>query len=290
LVFGRTAANVCVVDGLEQAKRFGPVPVQFSLSGAVSEPAGESVEETDDGTQVLSIPPMPAGDDNGSIAVDGLLDDWQDVPVREIRAGDDVLAQLRGAHTDTHFLLGISVQDETPMVNSFADWRSAFRTGDAIDLYMGPAGEDADTPVKEQTRLLLVPTADGAAVIRYRPSVPGVNAEDRVPFTSPIGTTYIDEVTMVEDAQVAFRKTADGYICEASLPLALFGLTSLEAGRTVAGDIGVIFSDGGGQQSQARNYLFNHTWTITSDLFSEAMLKPETWGTFVFEHAREHEQ
>ncbi len=288
LVFGRTAANVCVVEGLEQAKRFGPVPVHFSLSGEVSEPAGESVEETPDNTRVLSIPPMPAGDDS-SIVVDGSLEDWQDVPVRPIRAGDKeaTLAVLALRHTDTHLLLGISVHDETPMVNSFADWRSAFRTGDAIDIYMGPAGDAPDTPVKEQTRLLLVPTADGAAVIRYRPSVPGVNAEDRVPFTSPIGTTYIDEVTMIDDADVVFRKTENGYACEASLPLALFGIASLDTGRTVAGDIGVIFSDGGGQQSQARNYLFNHTWTITSDLFSEAMLKPETWGEFVFEPGEE---
>lgn len=288
LVFGRTAANVCTVEGLERAKRFGPVPVQFSLSSQEGTLAGGGVEEAS-AVQTLSIPFLP-GEVGDPITIDGSLDDWPEVPVRAIHAGDQELAQVRVAHRGTHLLLGISVRDETPMVNSFADWRSAFRTGDAIDLYMGPAGEDADTPVKELTRVLLVPTDEGAAVIRYRPVVAGTAATDRVPFTSPIGTTYMDEVTLLEKSEVVFRKTEGGYACEASLPLALFGLAFLETGRIVAGDIGVIFSDGGGQQTQARNYLFNRTWTITADLYSEAMLKPDTWGKFVFQQGNHHGQ
>jgi len=277
LVFGRTAANVVVVEGLEQARRFGPVPVRFSLAEQDEETADEAADAV-----TLFIPRLPADGDN-QIVVDGSLDDWHDAPVRPISADGEALAMLALAHTETHLLIGISVRDETPMVNSFPDWRSAFRTGDAIDIYMGPSGDADQSPVSEHIRVLLVPAPDGPVAIRYRPVVPGTKAEDRVPFTSPIGTTYIDEVTMIDDVEIAFRKTEDGYVCEASLPLAVFGISSLEKGQTVAGDIGVIFSDGGGQQTQARNYLFNRTWTITADLYSEAMLKPDTWGKFVFQ-------
>lgn len=275
VIFGRTEVNVCVVAGLEQAKRFGPIPVQFGATNPVT-----NVQKTA-GVDPLVVPRLPA-DGAGAITVDGSLDDWRDAPVRTIQAGDNVLARMRVAHTGTRLLLGIAVQDDTPLVNGFADWRSAFRTGDSIDVSMGPAGERSTTPVAGDVRVMLVPVDGGAAVVLYRPVVPGTEPDKRVPFTSPIGTTYVDEVTLVEQCDVVFKKTADGYVCEASLPLSLFGV-SPQAGLTVAGDIGVLSSDGGGQQTVARNYLFNRTWTMTADLGAEAMLKPNTWGVIVFE-------
>ena len=47
--------------------------------------------------------------------------------------------------------------------------------------------------------------------------------------------------------------------------------------------MGVLSSDGGGQQTVARNYLFNDRWTMTADLAAEAMLKSGTWGRIVLE-------
>ena len=279
VVFGRTAANVCVVEGLEQARRFGPVPVRFAPSGrpADSQPAGGG--ET--AAAPVVIPRLPAAGE-GAIAVDGSLADWRDVPARTIHAGDEELARVQVAHTGTRLLLAVSVRDETPLLNGFSDWRSAFRTGDGIDVYMGPAGERPDTPVEGDVRVLLVPTEGAAAVVRYRPVVPGTDPDKRVPFTSPIGTTIIDELKISRNLDVVFQKTDDGYVCEASLPLSLFGV-SPEAGTSVAGDIGVLSSDGGGQQTLARHYLFNRIWTITADLRSEAMLQPGTWGRLAFE-------
>lgn len=276
VVFGRTEANVCVVEGLEQARRFGPVPVRFVPS---DQRAGSS--QAADVQTALAIPSLPA-DGEGAIAIDGALDDWRDVPARTIQAGDKELARIQVAHTGTNLLLAVSVHDETPLMNGFADLRSAFRNGDGVDLYMGPAGARPDTPVAGDVRVLLIPKPDAAAVIIYRPVVPGTEPDKRVPFTSPIGTTCIDTVTQLKNANVVFKKTDEGYVCEASLPLSVFGVAP-EAANTVAGDIGVLSSDGGGQQTMARHYLFNRIWTITSDLRSEAMLQPGTWGRLVFE-------
>jgi len=276
VVFGRTAANVCVVEGLELARRFGPIPVRFMPSDRSADS-----QQTADATAAavpLIITRTPALG-KGAIIVDGSLDDWADVPARKIMAGENELASVRVVYTGSNLLLAVSVRDETPMVNGFTDWRSAFRSGDAIDLYMGQAGARADATVEGDVRMLIVPSENGAVVVRYRPVVSGIEPEKRVPFTSPIGTTYIDEVKMTRKLDVVFKKTGDGYICEAALPWSLLGIEP-EDGKTVAGDIGVLTSDGGGQQTMARNYLFNRTWTITSDLRSEAMLQPSTWGKF----------
>jgi hypothetical protein len=281
IVFGRTAANVCVVEGLERAKRFGPVTVRFDPSAPAAGPP-----------PVAAVPPRQAGKaeplrvprlaTDVTITIDGDLGDWPEGAERPIAAGAKRLAGVRLANDGTKLLVGVTVADETPLVNGLSDWRSAFRTGDAIDLCLGPAGDRGEDPAEGDIRILLVPDADRGMAIRYAPVVPGAPAERRVAFTSPVGTATLDEVELLDGPRVVFKKTATGYVCEASLPLESFGIVP-EPGQTFAGDVGVLSSDGGGQQTVARNYLFNSTWTITADLPSEAMLKPATWGQIVFD-------
>jgi hypothetical protein len=282
IVFGRTAANVCVVEGLERAKRFGPLSVQFDPSAPAGQPQREAAAEA----EPLRAPRLA---DGGTIAIDGDLADWPDRAERPIMAGDKTLAGVRLAHDGTRLLVAVTVRDETPLVNGLADWQAAFRTGDAIDLCLGPAGDRGEDPAAGDVRILLVPEAArlvpegvGGLVIRYRPVVPDAPADGRVPFTSPVGTTTIDAVDRPAGAAVAFRKTGDGYACEAALPFEILGIDP-EAGPTFAGDFGVLSSDGGGQQTVARNYLFNDRWTMTADLAAEAMLKPGTWGRIILE-------
>jgi hypothetical protein len=274
IVFGRTAANVCVVEGLERAKRFGPLSVQFDPSAPAAEPQRVAA--------VAAPLRAPRLADGGTIAIDGDLADWPDHPERPIMAGDTKLAGVRLAHDGTRLLVAVTVRDETPLVNGLADWQAAFRTGDAIDLCLGPAGDRGEDPAAGDMRVLLVPEGDGGLVVRYRPVVPDAPADGRVPFTSPIGTTTIDAVDRPAGAAVAFRKTGEGYACEAALPFEILGIDP-EAGLAFAGDIGVLSSDGGGQQTVARNYLFNDRWTMTADLAAEAMLKPGTWGRIELE-------
>ncbi len=291
VLFGRTAANVCRVEGLADARRFGPVPVSFDPAAAA--PAGvaaaagaarvAAAERRPDAAPPLRIPRLAAD----AIRIDGDLGDWPAGPQRTIRAGEKSLALVRLACAGDNLLVGVRVRDETPLVNGLADWRSAFRTGDAVDLYFGPARDAAAKPVSSEPvagdlRILLVPAAAGPLAIRYRPVVPGADGGKRVPFESPGGTTAFDEVEKLPQAEVVFTKTAGGYVCEAAIPLEAASLAA-EPGKTYAGDVGVLSSDGGGQQTVARNYLFNRTWTMTADLCSEAMLQPDTWGTVVFE-------
>jgi hypothetical protein len=275
IVFGRTAANVCVVEGLERAKRFGPVTVRFDPSAPAGGPSPEAVA----GAEPL---PVSRLSNEQTIKIDGDLDDWPRVAERSILAGEKRLAGVRLAHDGMRLLVGLTVRDETPLVNGLGDWRSAFRTGDAIDLCLGPAGDRGEQPIAGDVRILLVPDAGSGTAIRYRPVVADTPEEQRVAFTSPGGTTTMDEVDRPDGLRVAFAKTAGGYVCEASLPLESLGIDP-EPGQAFAGDVGVLSSDGGGQQTVARNYLFNQTWTMTADLASEAMLKPGSWGRIVFE-------
>jgi hypothetical protein len=256
--------------------------VQFDPSAPAGQPQREAAAEA----EPLRAPRLA---DGGTIAIDGDLADWPDRAERPIMAGDKTLAGVRLAHDGTRLLVAVTVRDETPLVNGLADWQAAFRTGDAIDLCLGPAGDRGEDPAAGDVRILLVPEAArlvpegvGGLVIRYRPVVPDAPADGRVPFTSPVGTTTIDAVDRPAGAAVAFRKTGDGYACEAALPFEILGIDP-EAGPTFAGDFGVLSSDGGGQQTVARNYLFNDRWTMTADLAAEAMLKPGTWGRIILE-------
>ena len=55
------------------------------------------------------------------------------------------------------------------------------------------------------------------------------------------------------------------------------------AGQTLAGDVGILFSDPGGTRTVLRSYWSNQDTGITADVPSEARLQPANWGLLQFE-------
>jgi hypothetical protein len=92
----------------------------------------------------------------------------------------------------------------------------------------------------------------------------------------------MDRVERITDARVAVTRTANGYDLEAAIPLTSLGFTFPE-GRTISGDVGVLFSDDTGTKCLLRRYWSNRNTNVAADLPSETRLQPQEWGPVVVE-------
>jgi hypothetical protein len=92
----------------------------------------------------------------------------------------------------------------------------------------------------------------------------------------------MDRVERLADATVAVTRRPDGYDLEAAIPLAALRV-AFPVGRTISGDVGVLFSDETGSKCLLRRYWSNRDTNMASDLPSETRLQPAEWGPVVVE-------
>lgn len=152
-----------------------------------------------------------------------------------------------------------------------------FKTGGALDIMIGTdktAKPDRPDPVQGDVRLLVTMINDKPYALVYHAVVPGT--KDKVPFSSPWRTIYMDKVENVSSqVQLAGK---DG-LYELSIPLTAVGLKP-EGGMVIKGDVGVL--RGNGFQTSQRAYWNNKATGITADVPSEAQLTPALWGRWEF--------
>ncbi|WAC19502.1 hypothetical protein OVA24_19950 [Luteolibacter sp. SL250] len=162
-----------------------------------------------------------------------------------------------------------------PLKNSGETPMAPFKTGDALDLMLGPGG-DRKKPVAGDMRLLVTLVDGKPLALLYRAVVPGTKDADKVPFSSPWRTITFDKV---EDVSSLIEFSGSGGNYEVSIPLASLGFKP-SLGAKIRGDIGVLRGTGG--ETTARVYWSNKATGIVSDVPDEAMLNPALWGTFEF--------
>jgi hypothetical protein len=170
------------------------------------------------------------------------------------------------------------VQDDTPMINHGKDVKTLFKTGDALEFELRTA-PDNNTPqvIPGDIRLLFSIFHDVPIAVLYRYKVPGT--VQPLAFSSPVGTTRIDQVEVLNDAKMNIVRSAGSYTVTASIPLADLGLAP-QAGKTYRGDFGVVYSDKTGNIDDLRMYWANPINGMVNDLFSEAQIQPGNWGVF----------
>ena len=110
------------------------------------------------------------------------------------------------------------VTDDSPMLNGGNDVRTLFKTGDAIEfeLRTQPNRDDKEV-IPGDLRLLVSVFEKKPVAVLYRYRVPGTTQP--VPFTSPVGTTLIDQVEVLHDAQIAIDRSPAGYSVRVAVPL-----------------------------------------------------------------------
>ncbi len=165
---------------------------------------------------------------------------------------------------------------EQPLKNSGEMPLAPFKTGDALDLMIGPSG-DRKNPVAGDMRLLVTLVNKKPLALLYRAVVPGTKQADKVPFSSPWRTIHFDKVEDVS-SQIEFSGGEGNY--EISIPLAAIGIKPT-AGSKIRGDIGIL--RGKDNETTARVYWSNKATGIVSDVPDEAMLNPKLWGTLEFQ-------
>jgi hypothetical protein len=174
-----------------------------------------------------------------------------------------------------------SVMDDTPMINGGNDVRTLFKTGDAIEFELRTRPNNDDRQVIEGDLRLLVSVFEKKPVaVLYRYKVPGT--KQPVEFTSPVGTTRIDQVEVLADAQIAIDRSPAGYSVRAAIPLAALHFAPA-AGKTYRGDIGIVYSDKTGAIDELRMCWANPVNGMVNDLSTEARITPATWGRFTIE-------
>jgi hypothetical protein len=159
--------------------------------------------------------------------------------------------------------------------------RTLFKTGDAIEFELRTQPDKDDKEVIPGDLRLLVSVFEKKPVaVLYRYSVPGTTQP--VPFTSPVGTTQIDRVDVLDDAQIAIDRSPTGYSVRLAVPLKDLHF-SPAVGKSYRGDIGVVYSDKTGNIDELRMYWANSVTGMVNDLFTEAKIVPAIWGRFTVE-------
>ena len=236
------------------------------------------------------------------IKVDADLGDWEGVAATPLVGEDQAKihgiahnAWFRMAYDDANLYLAYEVRGLGPLKNSGNQWDKLFKTGAAVDLFLG-VEPDAD-PARKQAaagdlRLLMTVASTHASrvtrreptpvAVLYRPVAPHAKPHERWEVVSPVWKLSFDLVKIVDTVKLATSGGGDRYVVEAAVPLGVLGLSP--PGGTGGSpvrlklDWGVLATDEGGSVVLGRHCWANKATSVLSDAPSEAALHPDLWG------------
>ncbi|HEY3378051.1 MAG TPA: hypothetical protein VGL77_11220 [Armatimonadota bacterium] len=267
---GADSYHVLRITGLENAKRFTGTLV---LTPADVQQAAASRQAVASAPAPAPKPVVRTGWMSKPPVIDGDLSGWDMASGVALAAEHNRSAEVALARDADTLYLAYRVHGAT-LVNKGADWRTLFITGDCADLVLstGKALEKSHfAPMEGDTRLLFSLYNGVPIAVRYRPVVPGTTNGIRLMAAT------LDQIVRLTTAQVAVKRSGDGYTLEAAVPLAELGIAPGPP-TDLRGDVGVIFADQTGANRALRLYYYNHNTKIVDDLTTEATLQPGEWG------------
>ncbi len=278
LVIGSTDARVLEVTGLDSIRRFNGsfvyTPQQFTLAQTAAQEklARESVAST---AQIIRTSPPPV--------IDGKASEWPELLDNKSPDALSISESARKAFgrvalrwDDQNLYMAWRVIGPQKPRNVGQDWHLLFKTGDAVDLMIGP---DSSPKGIGNSRLLIAFPGGKPVVVLNQKVAPDAPKSEAFGFGSPWRTITFDRVVKTDAVTVATGSLNDGHLVEASIPWATLGLTP-KAGLKLKGDAGLLFSDSSGTQTVSRQYWSNKATGLVSDIPGEADLTPALWGTF----------
>jgi hypothetical protein len=215
---------------------------------------------------------------SGAVKIDGDLGEFARAPAATMVLREMAQGTARLMADSENLYVAWEVEDDSPWKNAGGDNSALFKTGDTVDLWLGPS-RGKRQPGTKDIRVLFAPNGPRAVVVAYRPKVE--KDAKRVPFRSPSGEVWMDRVEVLSDVTVAVKTGEHGYRLEAAIPRSQLGL---EPGAERIGlDLSINFSDPAGQRNVARIHWGRNGAAIVYDLPSEARFEPETWGEGILE-------
>ncbi|MFA6294026.1 MAG: hypothetical protein WC637_19715, partial [Victivallales bacterium] len=282
LTIGGTDARVLEVKGLDTIKRFAGnftyTPAQYAdAQKLLQEKASQSGQ-----AKVYQIAKAKA-----PVAIDGKVAKWSDLmddgkSLLEIQESKQKrYGRVQASYDADNLYLAYRVfAPRTQMKNVGQDFRLLFKSGDVVDLMIGPEPQKA----KGEGNLRLIMTfKDGKPVaILNQKFAPGAAKAEGFGFASPARTIPFDRVVMAPDAKFASSGVNGGYFVEAAIPWTRLGIVP-KSGLKLKADFGVLFADDGGTMTVARHYWSNKETNLVNDIPGEGDLAPERWGLITLE-------
>jgi len=192
------------------------------------------------------------------------------------------LVVVRASHDGTLLHLDYEVEDASPWVNHGKDWQALFKTGDGIDLQLGPAADPhRGEPVPGDLRLFIAPMGEENVAVLYRHRAPDAPAGEAVNFQSPWRSAKVDSVRRLDSVKIDVTREGTRYRVKASISL-LELCPDPAAGLKMRGDFGVIYGDAAGTVNLFRNYWSNPATGLVNDVPGEILLTPALWGDIDF--------
>jgi len=274
---GHTDYRIFRLDGLAQATRGGgalqvkPEQIVAAERALANQVARKSAKKEFTAAFASKAP-----------KIDGKDEDWTGATIQWDKSGQ-FLVGARVAYDATMLYLYYNVADNSPWVNSGKESTLLFKTGDSVDIQLGTdAGANGlrSQPVPGDLRVLIAPFENKNIAVLYRHRL---GAKDNpITFVCPWRSETVDSVKILEKARIAVLKENNRYHVEAAIPLADLGLNET-SGKTIKGDVGVIYGDPAGQINMLRSYWSNQNTGLVNDVPGEIMLSPNLWGTLTFQ-------
>ncbi|MCS6852841.1 MAG: hypothetical protein NZ700_16910 [Gemmataceae bacterium] len=279
LLGGANDLRVWEITGLETLRR-GEGTVTLSPAEVAQATSALAAR----GGSAATRPPLVVHRADKPWSIDGQADEvrWADAARLDAGAGRAIAAAL--AYDEQFLYAAFRVRDDSPFRNAGSDAALLFKTGDACELFLGAdpkAPSKRSRPDKGDVRLLFAMLGDKPVCVLYEPLSAAGQTAPRL-FGSPTGAERFDRVEVVAGARLAVQRDETAYVLEAAIPWSALRLKP-RSGLTLRGDLGVIFSNPGGNLNATRVNYFNKDTAITNDIPSEARLQPGNWGEVRFQ-------
>jgi len=254
---------------------FSPLLISFCRAEATA-PESATARPIYGLARATTIPPMD-GNINAMV--------WTKAEVAEIVTDSDepsFRGKVRALWDDQCLYVAFDVEDASPMRNSGSDPFLAFKTGDAVDIYIGTnpsADPSRKEPDKNDYRILLTYLGNTKPVAYlYHPT--GRSGEPKY-FVTPSGgwRTRMDEHVAVDGVKMALKRRPNnsGYVLEAAIPWSALGGFIPKPGLRLPFDLAITFSDSTGNANVAKTWWCGAS-QLTTDTATELRLNPNIWG------------
>ena len=277
LTIGGTDARVLKVSGLESIARFGGSITytgdEFVKAQEIARKNAALVAAPKIYTVARTGAPMPL--DGKPAAWPDLFDDSK--PVIDISENQGTrYARVDARYDDQNLYLAYRVfSNFNRLRNSGQEPRLLFKTGDLVDLMIGPSPQKG---LAGDTRLILSSLGGTPIAVLNQKLAPNAPPSEHFNFSSPWRTFPFDRVVVTPDVNLSVTPSGGGYFVEVTVPWSALGIAP-HAGLQLKADFGALFADDGGTITVARHYWSNKATGLVNDVPGEAELTPELWGT-----------
>ncbi|MDQ2732204.1 MAG: hypothetical protein M3Y56_11140, partial [Armatimonadota bacterium] len=282
LTIGGTDARVLEVTNLDTLRRLPPARFHYTpnmYATALKFSQAQIVRAN--APKVYNIARV-----TGPVTIDGKADEWPELSddrttLMDIQENPQQrYARVQARYDDQNLFLAYRVfAPANHLRNAGQDTRLLFKSGDAVDLMIGPEDQRS---AAGNLRILMTEAQGKPIAILNQKVDPAAPASQHYNFSAGWHAVAFDRVTPVPQVQLATGPIEGGYFVEAAIPWSLIGVKPA-AGLHLRGDVGALFADNGGATTVSRQYWSNKATGLVNDVPGEADLTPDLWGTFVLQ-------